>query len=96
MKIYVVVREAEEAEDFQVVDVLQNRAFEVEADAKKWAKKLTRDFGGKFRVAPLDVEGGMLSSLINQLARTDNEFLKEIAACMGVSVRKLSRYLERA
>lgn len=58
--IYVVVREMTEADDFQLVQVLQLRAFTVEADADNWCKKLNKDFGSvgptAYIVVPLELE----------------------------------------
>ena len=54
--IYVVVREMEEAEDFQVVEVLQRRAFTKETDANTFRDNCNSDFGGGFSVVPLTVE----------------------------------------
>lgn len=55
-KVYVVVSEMEEATDFQVVDVLQGRAFKDVEKARDWADQLDKDFGGKHKVIPLTVE----------------------------------------
>ena len=54
--IYVVVREMEESENFQMVGVLQQRAFTVEADADTWCKKLCKDYGPGYSVIPIELE----------------------------------------
>lgn len=54
--LYVVVRNAEEAEDFQTVQVLQLRLFTDKGKAEGWCKQLKEDFDGDFEVVPLTPE----------------------------------------